>query len=123
MDIKWMLAYFSLSILLVLGNVQKVKSSAKETPSEPTEPAISKATAAEKKAVVTKKAADNKKTTLKTTAAPQPPAPIPSTDTIICDLKNNQSEFALSSLQCTLRELPENLKGNLTNYIENWRKE
>uniref|UniRef100_V5H299 Putative salivary secreted peptide n=1 Tax=Ixodes ricinus TaxID=34613 RepID=V5H299_IXORI len=123
MEIKWMLAYILLSILLVLGNAQKVKNLAEKALPALNKATTSKTIAAEKKAVrSTSKQAVSQKAAQKTTAAPEPQAPIPSTDPIICDLKNNESEFALPSLQCTLRELPQNLKDNLTRYMTNGGK-
>uniref|UniRef100_V5I4S9 Putative salivary secreted peptide n=1 Tax=Ixodes ricinus TaxID=34613 RepID=V5I4S9_IXORI len=119
MEIKWILAYFLLSSLLVFGNVQKVQKSTNKAPQAPKKPASSSATPAKKKtAASTSTQAIQKEAPPKTTAAPQPPAPIPSTDPIICDLEKNGSAFALPSLQCTLRELPENLTDNLNNYMK-----
>ncbi|XP_040068905.1 uncharacterized protein LOC120841977 [Ixodes scapularis] len=108
MDIRWTLAYFSFSVLLVLGDARKSSEPATlKQPKVPKTPQSSKLTAAN-----TKQAAQSK------TPASTPTSPTaPSTDPQICDLKNNKSEFALPSLQCTLRELPQNVKGNLTNYM------
>uniref|UniRef100_A0A147BVG0 Putative salivary secreted peptide n=1 Tax=Ixodes ricinus TaxID=34613 RepID=A0A147BVG0_IXORI len=117
MEIKWMLAYILLSILLVLGNAQKVNDPPEKTPA-PNKARTSKEIAADKNvAGSTSQQAVSQKAAPKTTAAPEPPAPIPSTDPMICDLKKNKSGLALPSLQCTLQELPENLKVSLKNYM------
>uniref|UniRef100_V5HSI9 Putative salivary secreted peptide n=1 Tax=Ixodes ricinus TaxID=34613 RepID=V5HSI9_IXORI len=119
MEIKWMLAYSLLSILLVLGNAQKVNNLAEKALPAPKKDTTSKAITAEKKTVGSKRQqAVPQKAAPKTTAAPEPPAPIPSTDPIICDLENNKSGFALPSLRCTLREVPENLKDKLNEYMK-----
>uniref|UniRef100_A0A0K8RHL4 Putative isac anti-complement n=1 Tax=Ixodes ricinus TaxID=34613 RepID=A0A0K8RHL4_IXORI len=123
MEIKWMLAYSLLSILLALGNAQKVNNLAEKALPATKKDTTSKTIAAEKKAVgSTSKQAVPKKAAQKTTAAPEPQAPIPSTDPIICDLKKTQSGLALPSLQCTLQELPENLKVSLKNYMTTAKK-
>uniref|UniRef100_A0A090X9L3 Putative salivary secreted peptide n=1 Tax=Ixodes ricinus TaxID=34613 RepID=A0A090X9L3_IXORI len=118
MKIKWMLAYILLSSSLVFGNAAKVENSTKKAPETAKKPVSSGARPAEKKtAASTSPQAKQTKTSPKATAAPQPPAPLPSTDPLICELENNGSGFALPSLQCTLRELPENLTDNLNNYM------
>uniref|UniRef100_A0A6B0V087 Putative salivary secreted peptide n=1 Tax=Ixodes ricinus TaxID=34613 RepID=A0A6B0V087_IXORI len=123
MKIKWMLAYILLSSSLVFGNAAKVENSTNKAPETPKKPVSSNATPAEKKTTAsTSTQAKQTKTSPKATAAPQPPAPLPSTDPIICDLEKNKSAFALPSLQCTLRELPQNLKDNLTRYMTNGGK-
>uniref|UniRef100_V5H5E5 Putative salivary secreted peptide n=1 Tax=Ixodes ricinus TaxID=34613 RepID=V5H5E5_IXORI len=114
MEIKWMLAYILLSSSLVFGNATKVENLTKKAPETPKKPVSSNATPGEKKtAASTSTQAKQTKTSPKATAAPQPPAPLPSTDPIICDLENNKSGLALPSLLCTLRELPENLRVSL----------
>uniref|UniRef100_A0A0K8RA42 Putative isac anti-complement n=1 Tax=Ixodes ricinus TaxID=34613 RepID=A0A0K8RA42_IXORI len=118
MEIKWMLAYILLSRSLVFGNGTKVNTLSKKTPSAPKEPATSKATPAQKETTAsTNTQAMQNKTAPKTTAASRP-----STDPIICGLKNNNPDFALPSLQCTLRHLPQNLTNNWKNYMETRRK-
>uniref|UniRef100_V5ICP3 Putative salivary secreted peptide n=1 Tax=Ixodes ricinus TaxID=34613 RepID=V5ICP3_IXORI len=118
MEIMWRLAYFLLSISLVFGNSPKLEKSTKKPQKAPKEPATATATPAQKgrKASTSTQAIQNK-TTPKTTAAP-----LPSTDPIICDLEKNGSAFALPSLQCTLRELPENLTDNMNKYMETGKK-
>uniref|UniRef100_V5GN17 Putative salivary secreted peptide n=1 Tax=Ixodes ricinus TaxID=34613 RepID=V5GN17_IXORI len=119
MEIKWMQAYILLSILLVLGNAQKVNNSAKKALPAMKKDTTSKPIAAQKKAVGSKsQQAVPQKTAPKATAAPEPQAPIPSTDPIICELENNKSPLALPSLQCTVRELSKNLKDNLNKYMQ-----
>uniref|UniRef100_A0A0K8R9J4 Putative isac anti-complement n=1 Tax=Ixodes ricinus TaxID=34613 RepID=A0A0K8R9J4_IXORI len=118
MEIKWILAYFLLSSSLVFGNVQKVQKSTKKAPQAPNKSTSSSATPTKKGTAASTSTQKIQKEALpKTTAAPQPPAPIPSTDPIICELEKNGSAFALPSLQCTLRELPENLTDNMNNYM------
>uniref|UniRef100_A0A6B0V3Q8 Putative salivary secreted peptide n=1 Tax=Ixodes ricinus TaxID=34613 RepID=A0A6B0V3Q8_IXORI len=118
LEIKWMLAYFLLSSLLVLGNAQEVNNLAERAQAATNKATTPKATAAqEKTAASTSQQAVQQKATPKATAAPEPSAPTPSTDPIICDLKKNKSGLALPSLQCTLQELPENLKVSLKNYM------
>uniref|UniRef100_A0A147BGC3 Putative conserved secreted protein n=1 Tax=Ixodes ricinus TaxID=34613 RepID=A0A147BGC3_IXORI len=119
MEVKWMLAYFLLSSSLVFGIATKVETSTEKAPPNPTKPASSNVTPTQKEtAASTSTQAKHKEATPKTTAAPQPSAPRPSTDPIICGLKNNNSDFALPSLQCTLRHLPQNLTKNWNNYME-----
>ncbi|CAN7991384.1 unnamed protein product [Ixodes pacificus] len=119
MEIKWMLAYFLLSSFLVFGNVQKVDNSTNNAPQTPQKPASSYTTPAqEKTAASTSTHAKRKEAPPKTTAAPQPSAPRPSTDPIICDLKNNKSDFALPSLHCTLQHLPQNLTHHWKTYMQ-----
>uniref|UniRef100_A0A0K8R8R5 Putative isac anti-complement n=1 Tax=Ixodes ricinus TaxID=34613 RepID=A0A0K8R8R5_IXORI len=123
MEIKWMLAYFLLSSLLVLGNAQEVNNLAEKAQPAPKKATTSKVTAAKDKAAAsTSQQAVQQKATPKATPAPEPSAPIPSTDPIICDLKKNKSGLALPSLQCTLQELPENLKVSLKNYMTTAKK-
>uniref|UniRef100_A0A0K8R9B3 Putative isac anti-complement n=1 Tax=Ixodes ricinus TaxID=34613 RepID=A0A0K8R9B3_IXORI len=103
MEIKWMLAYFLFSVLLVLGDAQKLSGQANSKPSQGPKKSASPNAAASK----AKKAAP--KNTAVSTPTP------PSTDPEICDLKKNGSEFALPSLQCTLQHLPEEI-------AEQWKK-
>uniref|UniRef100_V5HA72 Putative salivary secreted peptide n=1 Tax=Ixodes ricinus TaxID=34613 RepID=V5HA72_IXORI len=115
MEIKWMLAYILLSSSLVFGNATKGETLTKKATSAPKEPAPSKATPAQKETT----ASTNTQATPKTTTAPKTTAASrPSTDPIICGLKNNNSDFALPSLQCTLRHLPQNLTEDWNKYME-----
>uniref|UniRef100_V5H1F0 Putative salivary secreted peptide n=1 Tax=Ixodes ricinus TaxID=34613 RepID=V5H1F0_IXORI len=118
MEIMWRLAYFLLSISLVFGNSPKLEKSTKKPQKAQKEPATATATPAHKgrKASTSTQAIQNK-TTPKTTAAPKP-----STDPIICGLKNNNSDFALPSLQCTLLHLPQNLTDHWETYMETGSK-
>uniref|UniRef100_A0A147BVH2 Putative conserved secreted protein n=1 Tax=Ixodes ricinus TaxID=34613 RepID=A0A147BVH2_IXORI len=118
MEIMWRLAYFLLSISLVFGNSPKLEKSTKKPQKAPKEPATATATPAQKgrKASTSTQAIQNK-TTPKTTAAPKP-----STDPIICGLKDNQSDFALPSLECTLQHLPQNLTDHWKAYMQTENK-
>uniref|UniRef100_A0A0K8R4Z7 Putative isac anti-complement n=1 Tax=Ixodes ricinus TaxID=34613 RepID=A0A0K8R4Z7_IXORI len=90
MEIKWMLVYSLFSVVLVLGDAKESSKPANPKPASPQ--------AAPPKA---------KQPTQKDTAA-STPAP-PSTDPEICELQKNGSKLALSSLQCTLQQLPEKI--------------
>uniref|UniRef100_A0A0K8R3E5 Putative isac anti-complement n=1 Tax=Ixodes ricinus TaxID=34613 RepID=A0A0K8R3E5_IXORI len=114
MEIKWMLAYILLSSSLVFGNATKGETFTKKATSAAKEPAPSKATPAQKETTAsTNTQGMQNKTAPKTTAASRP-----STDPIICGLKNNNSDFALPSLQCTLLHLPQNLTADWNKYME-----
>uniref|UniRef100_V5IF31 Putative salivary secreted peptide n=1 Tax=Ixodes ricinus TaxID=34613 RepID=V5IF31_IXORI len=103
--------------------LQKVQKSTKKTPQNPKKPTSSNATPTKKEtAASTSTQKIQKEAPPKTTAAPQPPAPRPSTDPIICGLKNNNSDFALPSLQCTLRHLPQNLTDHWKTYMQTRNK-
>uniref|UniRef100_A0A0K8RCF7 Putative isac anti-complement n=1 Tax=Ixodes ricinus TaxID=34613 RepID=A0A0K8RCF7_IXORI len=107
MEVKWMLAYFLLSSLPVFGTAQKLESLAEKAPATPKELASSNGTSAQKKAgAATSMQEKQKEASPKATPASQPSAPRPSADPIICGLKNNESDFALPSLQCTLQHPP-----------------
>uniref|UniRef100_A0A0K8RIQ5 Putative isac anti-complement n=1 Tax=Ixodes ricinus TaxID=34613 RepID=A0A0K8RIQ5_IXORI len=101
MDIRWTLAYFFFSVLLVLGDAQK-----KSEPAAPKQPSAPNMSASSKSAAAKTKQAAPKKTPA---SAPTSASTAPSTDPEICELSKNGSEFALQSLQCTLQHLPENI--------------
>ncbi|XP_040068889.1 uncharacterized protein LOC115317367 [Ixodes scapularis] len=123
MEIKWMLAYFLLSSSPVFGNAQKVKTSVEKASATPKQLASSTETSAQKKAAATTgMQAKQKEASPKSTPAPQPPAPRPSTDPIICGLKKNKSNLALPSLQCTLQHLPQNLTDHWKTYMQSGSK-
>uniref|UniRef100_A0A147BVP1 Putative conserved secreted protein n=1 Tax=Ixodes ricinus TaxID=34613 RepID=A0A147BVP1_IXORI len=123
MEVKWMLAYFLLSSSLVFGIATKVKTSTGKAPPNPKKPASSNGTPTQKETgASTSTQAKHKEASPNTTAAPQPSAPRPSTDPIICFLKNNNSNFALPSLQCTLRHLPQNLTDHWKTYMKTTSK-
>uniref|UniRef100_A0A147BV86 Putative salivary secreted peptide n=1 Tax=Ixodes ricinus TaxID=34613 RepID=A0A147BV86_IXORI len=106
MEIKWMLGYSLLSVLLVLGDAQKSKGQANPKPSQdPKKPASQKPAATAAKQAVQKNTAASTPTT-------------PSTDPKICDLKDNGSEFALPSLQCTLQHLPEEIANKWKDHMK-----
>uniref|UniRef100_V5IC10 Putative salivary secreted peptide n=1 Tax=Ixodes ricinus TaxID=34613 RepID=V5IC10_IXORI len=114
MEIMWRLVYFLLSISLVFGDSPKLDNLTEKPLKAPKEPATATATPAQKgrKASTSTQAIQNK-TSPKTTAAPKP-----STDPIICGLKNNRSNAALPSLQCTLQHLPQNLTEDWKKYMD-----
>ncbi|XP_040068903.2 uncharacterized protein LOC120841975 [Ixodes scapularis] len=115
MDIRWTLAHFFFSVLLVLGDAQmKSEPAALQQPNAPNMPKSLNSAAAK-----TKQAAPNK------TPAPAPTSSstAPSTDPEICELSKTGSEFALQSLQCTLQHLPKNIadkwKAHMTTKTKN----
>ncbi|XP_029832854.2 uncharacterized protein LOC115317377 [Ixodes scapularis] len=119
MEIKWRLAYFLLSISLAFGDSPNVEKSTGKPLPAPKEPPGSKATPAQKNTgASTDTQAKQKEASPATTAAPQPSASRPSTDPIICGLKDNKSDFALPSLHCTLLHLPQNLTEDWNKYME-----
>uniref|UniRef100_A0A0K8R314 Putative isac anti-complement n=1 Tax=Ixodes ricinus TaxID=34613 RepID=A0A0K8R314_IXORI len=123
MEVRCMLAYFLLLSLPVFGNAKEVKTSNEKAPPTPKKPASSNETSAQKKTTAsTSTQATQKEASPKTKAAPQPQAPRPSTDPIICGLKDNQSDFALPSLECTLQHLPQNLTDHWKAYMQTGNK-
>uniref|UniRef100_V5GXS8 Putative salivary secreted peptide n=1 Tax=Ixodes ricinus TaxID=34613 RepID=V5GXS8_IXORI len=123
MEVKWMLAYFLLSSLPVFGNAKKAEASNTKAPPTPQKPASPNETPAQKKTTASTNTKEKQKeASPKTKEAPQPQAPRPSTDPIICGLKDNKSDFALPSLHCTLLNLPQNLTDHWKNYMKNGRK-
>uniref|UniRef100_A0A0K8R969 Putative isac anti-complement n=1 Tax=Ixodes ricinus TaxID=34613 RepID=A0A0K8R969_IXORI len=98
MDIRRMLAYFLFSFLLVLTEAQK--SSGPATPKAPKNP---KTASSSKTPGIQAKQADPNNTP----AAPPPAAP--STDPEICAMESKKAGSGLPSLECTLKELPEDI--------------
>uniref|UniRef100_A0A0K8R355 Putative isac anti-complement n=1 Tax=Ixodes ricinus TaxID=34613 RepID=A0A0K8R355_IXORI len=111
MEIKWILAYFLFSVLLVLGDAQQSNGPANPKRSTgPKKPASPKAAPTKVNQAVQKNTAASTPTT-------------PSTDPEICELKKNGSDFALPSLLCTLKNLPEEIaqkwKEHMTSHSKN----
>uniref|UniRef100_A0A0K8R8N3 Putative isac anti-complement n=1 Tax=Ixodes ricinus TaxID=34613 RepID=A0A0K8R8N3_IXORI len=113
MDIRWILAYYLFSVLLVLGDGQRSSQPATpKQPKTPKDPASSKIAATKTKQALQKNAP----------SAPKPSQTVPSTDPEICDLVNNGSDFALPSLQCTLQHLPEKIADKWKAYMKTKNK-
>uniref|UniRef100_A0A6B0UXH3 Putative salivary secreted peptide n=1 Tax=Ixodes ricinus TaxID=34613 RepID=A0A6B0UXH3_IXORI len=108
MDIRRMLAYFLFSFLLVLTEAQK--SSGPATPKAPK--ILKKATSLKTPGIQAKQAVPNN-----TPAAPPPAAP--STDPEICAMESKKAGSGLPSLECTLKELPEDISTKWTKSNKN----
>uniref|UniRef100_A0A6B0UY80 Putative salivary secreted peptide n=1 Tax=Ixodes ricinus TaxID=34613 RepID=A0A6B0UY80_IXORI len=108
MDIRKILACFLFSVLLVLGGAQK--SSEPATPKAPRNP---KTATSSKTAGIQAKQVDPNNTP----AAPPPAAP--STDPEICAMESKIAGSGLPSLECTLKELPEDISTKWTKSNKN----
>uniref|UniRef100_A0A6B0UYF1 Putative salivary secreted peptide n=1 Tax=Ixodes ricinus TaxID=34613 RepID=A0A6B0UYF1_IXORI len=114
MDIRWTLAYFSFSVLLVLGDAQKSSE-----PATPKHAKVQKTPQSSNSATAkTKQAAPNKTPA----SAPTSPSTAPSTDPEICELSKKGSQFALQSLQCTLQHLPATIAEKLKAHMQTENK-
>ncbi|XP_029831674.2 uncharacterized protein LOC115316443 [Ixodes scapularis] len=111
MEIKWVLAYFLFSVLLVSGDAQTSNGPANLKPSTGPKKQASP------KAAVTKVKQAVQKNTVASTPTP------PSTDPEICELKKNGSDFALPSLQCTLKNLPEEIAKKWKDHMTSQSKD
>uniref|UniRef100_A0A0K8R960 Putative isac anti-complement n=1 Tax=Ixodes ricinus TaxID=34613 RepID=A0A0K8R960_IXORI len=111
MDIRRILAYFLFSVLLVLSDAEK--SSGPATPKAPKNP---KTATSSKAAGIQAKQADPSNTP----AAPPPAAP--STDPEICAMETKQPGSGLPSLECTLKELPEDILTQWNDYMTKNKK-
>uniref|UniRef100_A0A6B0UY12 Putative salivary secreted peptide n=1 Tax=Ixodes ricinus TaxID=34613 RepID=A0A6B0UY12_IXORI len=111
MDIRRMLAYFLFSFLLVLTEAQK--SSGPATPKAPK--ILKKATSLKTPGIQAKQAVPNN------TPAALPPA-APSTDPEICAMESKIAGSGLPSLECTLKELPEDILTKWNNPVTKSKK-